>query len=54
MDVIRFLQLFDHGQGDYASERQDWAGRVTLEEIERAAGSGDAIANGGWGVCLWL
>ena len=46
-DMIRFLQQFEPGDGDYARERQDWAGRITLEEIERAVGSSEAHANGG-------
>lgn len=46
-DMIRFLQQFEPGQGDYTSERQGWAGRITLEEIERAAAAGEAHANGG-------
>jgi hypothetical protein len=45
-DMIRFLQQFETGRGDYASERQGWAERVTLGEIERDA-LGDAQSNGG-------
>jgi hypothetical protein len=44
-DMIRFLQQFETGRGDYASERQGWAERTTLSDIERAA-NGDAQANG--------
>jgi hypothetical protein len=35
--MIRFLQQFESGHGDYANERQEWAGEITLSEIERAA-----------------
>lgn len=44
-DMIRFLQKFETGQGDYARDRQDWVDRITLEEIEQAA-SGDSPNNG--------
>jgi hypothetical protein len=36
-DMIRFLQQFESGRGDYAHERQEWAAKTTLSEIERAA-----------------
>jgi len=36
-DMIRFLQQFESGRGDYAHERQEWAEKTTLSEIERAA-----------------
>lgn len=31
--MIRFLQQFDTGYGDYTKERHQWLDRVTLEEI---------------------
>jgi len=35
--MIRFLQQFDRGSGDWASERGSWADRITLGEIRKAA-----------------
>lgn len=46
-DMTRFLQQFEPDEGDYASERRGWSGRITLEEIEHAAGAGEAHSNGG-------
>jgi hypothetical protein len=37
-DMIRFLQQFEPGRGDYAKERHQWMDKLTLEEIERIAG----------------
>ena len=31
--LIRFMQLFAVGQGDYTAERQDWLGRETVDDI---------------------
>lgn len=31
--MIRFLQQFETGNGDYASERHDWVDQVGFEEI---------------------
>ena len=31
--MIRFLQQFDAGYGDYTKERHQWLDKVTLEEI---------------------
>ena len=45
-DMIRFLQQFETGRGDYASDRQRWAERVTLSEIERDA-LGEPQSNAG-------
>jgi hypothetical protein len=45
-DMIRFLQQFETGSGDYATERTSWAERTALSEIERAA-AGEANENGG-------
>ena len=39
-DMIRFLQQFETGNGDYARERHDWVDQTTLEDIQRMA-SGD-------------
>jgi hypothetical protein len=35
-DMIRFLQQFETGNGDYARERQGWVDQSSLDEIERA------------------
>lgn len=34
-DMIRFLQQFEPGNGDYSQERHEWVDQTTLEEIER-------------------
>ena len=44
-DMIRFLQQFETGRGDYSGDRQDWVNRTTLDEIEGIA-KGDGAANG--------
>jgi len=31
--MIRFLQQFETGQGDYARERHSWVYRTSLDEI---------------------
>ena len=31
--MIRFLQIYSNGSGDYAKERHAWADSVSLEEI---------------------
>ena len=36
-DMVRFLQQFETGSGDYARERQDWVDRLSLEDLEREA-----------------
>ena len=33
-DMIRFLQQFETGEGDYARQRREWVESTTLEEIE--------------------
>ena len=39
-DMIRFMQQFETGRGDYARQRHQWVDQTTLEDIERlAAGS---------------
>ena len=35
--MIRFLQQFDRGQGNYARDRQAWADETTLAEISALA-----------------
>ena len=39
-DMIRFLQQFETGSGDYATERHDWADAATLADIARQAENG--------------
>lgn len=36
--MVRFMQQFEHGSGDYARERHAWADRITLEELREKAG----------------
>jgi len=36
-DMIRFLQQFETGSGDYAKQRQAWVDSVALEDIEELA-----------------
>jgi len=36
-DMIRFLQQFETGSGDYAQQRHDWVDQTSLTEIERLA-----------------
>ena len=31
--MVRFLQMFETGQGDYTAERREWLDKMTLEEI---------------------
>lgn len=35
--MIRFLQQFDLGRGDYASQRREWTDRTSLSTLEDAA-----------------
>ena len=35
--MIRFLQQFDTGRGDYAKDRHAWVDRMSLEELVAAA-----------------
>ncbi|TWU23695.1 hypothetical protein [Bythopirellula polymerisocia] len=37
-DMVRFLQQFENGSGDYAQERHDWVDGHNLEDIERVTG----------------
>lgn len=34
--MVRFLQQFDPGHGDYARERHQWVDRTTLDSIRAA------------------
>ena len=36
-DMIRFLQQFETGRGDYASERHAWVDGSTLNDVVRKA-----------------
>jgi hypothetical protein len=33
--MIRFLQQFDPGQGDYTQQRHDWLERTSLDDLRR-------------------
>ncbi|HUU82243.1 MAG TPA: hypothetical protein VM243_01950 [Phycisphaerae bacterium] len=33
--MIRFLQQFDLGRGDYAKDRHAWVDRTSLEDLRR-------------------
>ena len=35
--MIRFLQQFQPGRGDWATERQDWVQRTNLADIRKLA-----------------
>lgn len=35
--MIRFMQQFETGSGDYARERHEWVDNTSLEEIRAAA-----------------
>ena len=34
-DMIRFLQQFETGHGDYSTERHQWVDQIGLDEIRR-------------------
>ena len=36
--MIRFLQQFESGQGDYARERHRWVDATSLDELRKKAG----------------
>ena len=36
--MIRFLQQFETGRGDYARERHAWVDKTSLDDIRRPAG----------------
>lgn len=33
--MLKFLQLFDRGQGDYAKERHAWVDSLTMDDVKR-------------------
>jgi hypothetical protein len=35
--MVRFLQQFENGKGDYTAERRSWVDRVTLADIRAGA-----------------
>ena len=35
--MIRFLQQFSDGEGDYAQARHDWVDRMTLDDLQALA-----------------
>ena len=35
--MVRFLQQFENGSGDYSRERHEWADRTKLEELRKRA-----------------
>ena len=37
--MVRFLQQFEAGSGDYAHERHHWVDRTSLEQLESLAGT---------------
>jgi hypothetical protein len=39
--MIRFMQQFESGSGDYAQERRTWVDQTDLDEVKRAAEQGD-------------
>jgi len=40
--MIRFLQQFESGSGDYAKERQAWIDRTSLDAIRALSGTKSA------------
>ena len=42
-DMIRFLQQFETGRGDYAQERHDWADRLTIDDLKKLASNGNDV-----------
>jgi len=48
--MIRFMQQFEMGQGDYSKDRHDWLDQYSVADIakmiqEKKAGSGNHIRN---------
>ena len=35
--MIRFMQQFETGSGDYAAERREWVDRVSLDDLRKRA-----------------
>jgi hypothetical protein len=40
--MIRFLQQFEKGQGDYARERHEWVDRITFDQLRKQSRVGKA------------
>ena len=40
-DMIRFLQQFEMGRGDYSRERHAWVDGLSLNEVENLVSSAD-------------
>jgi hypothetical protein len=38
--MIRFLQQFETGQGDYARSRHEWVDRITLDDLQQLSQAG--------------
>lgn len=36
-DIVRFLQQFDNGSGDYAKERHKWVDENSIDDLLKAA-----------------
>jgi hypothetical protein len=36
--MVRFLQQFDHGRGDYAKERHKWVDKFTMDDLRKMIG----------------
>jgi hypothetical protein len=45
--MIRFLQQFDSGQGDYASERHKWVDQTSLDDLKKLAADKPKRRRGG-------
>lgn len=35
--MVRFLQQFGQGSGDYAKQRHDWVDQTSMSDLEKAA-----------------
>jgi hypothetical protein len=35
--MVRFLQQFGHGSGDYSTERHAWVDRTSMADLRKAA-----------------
>lgn len=42
--MIRFLQQFEAGVGDYSKERHEWLGNITIDDIVEKAAAKRKIA----------
>lgn len=43
--MIRFMQQFETGSGDYATERHEWVDETTLDDVKRAADAADRVGD---------